>query len=214
MKFGIRHSIGWLFVSVFPLLSGCGDGTATQPTPVADYFPHTLGSTWTYVLRDSTGHLQPDTLFVTAVKDTLVDQLPAVDFLYHGVSADPGSTQRSTRSVFEYHRLATFEDDWVCYYTTEGVLTFVRYKLPLKEGAMWDLTTPASTWHITYDVLAPVDVTVPAGDFHTCLPVRNIEHESDGPETDIEFFCDGIGLVRRLDMFSSSDEVLIAYHIE
>ena len=212
---GLHSPVAFILLAavVAMVIEGCGDDGSPAPEHEADYFPYSVGSTWTYVYTDSTGVQEPDTLFVSVVKDTLVAQARAAKLLFESHWEGPsGPGEPPNIILVKSYRLVTREGDWVNFYANLGYLSFQRYKLPLTEGATWELEHPSSDWSISYEVLAPVDVSVPAGDFSACVPVRRTEHELGNTDTDTEYFADGIGLVKRLSECGYG-EILIAYHI-
>jgi hypothetical protein len=193
----------------------CGDDSVTESQPPEpDYFPYSVGSSWTYVWRDSTGGLEADSLFVSAITDTVVGGNKAVKLLFEEQHSGPGSDDGTSETVRVYYSVVVFEGDWVVFYGEDGLPTFTRYQIPLVEGATWDLEDPESPWHITYEVLGPANVSVPAGEFANCVPIRTTEHEIDGPEVDTEYLVDGIGIVMDQGQENGSGRVLVDYHIE
>jgi hypothetical protein len=193
---------------------GCSGDDPVAPEPEPDYFPFSVGSIWTYVSQDTTGALGSDTLFISAVAETFVGTAQAAKLLFeeHRMGpGDPGHPPEPT--VTTYYRLVTREGDWVIFYGEDGLPTFRRYRLPFTEGASWNLEDPGSEWHITYVVLAPADVSVPAGDFGSCVPVRTTEYETAYTDSETEYFMAGVGVVMRRER-TGSGQVLVAYDIQ
>ncbi len=196
-------------------LGSCGDDGPGPGPSGPDYFPFSLGSTWAYVSQDPTGALQSDTLFVSVVADTMVGQNRAAKLLFKQQRSGPaGPGNPSVTSLSKYYLLVAFEGNWVNYYTEDGQLTFQRYRLPFAEGEIWDLQDPGSQWHITYRVVEPAEISVPAGDFAYCVAIRHTEYELGYTDSETEYFTDGVGLVMLSHEETGSALVLVEYDMK
>jgi hypothetical protein len=166
-----------------------------------DFFPTTVGSTWTYQGWMTYEQVDdPDTLFTTRTKTEVTEKttLFSGEEVSEFVNTDSTHTfvPFETTSVNVSRSYVRQDGDYILAYDSkDDAQPDTALALPLEEGKTWTIYSNADT-SVTALVLKRETVTVAAGEFKDCWKLEvTISTGGLGQKT-YWWYADGIGRVR------------------
>ena len=209
------------------VMSGCGGGGDTPPTPptAALYFPLAVGNQWSYQATDytvapataaahrrafnrRTGLMRPAQVAADYVV-SLVATATIENTTWFAASASFGDGTDSLR------RYVRYDGTGILWKPDLDSAAYYRLKNPIVAGTTWDVPNdPARTFRI---VAVGETTKVAVGTFANCLKVDDTITESGQPDDVLtSWFAPGVGLVREeersgLTLIYSSE--LKQYHL-
>lgn len=190
--------------------------SVTMPAPTEDYFPLTMGSSYTYKatgLTSDSYHLHVRHLEVNGLDYFYLENPDAIGSHYNealdGAYFCKDRSHVYTVSAGNERELHAVDPDnprsFQLIYNNQGKVGDELFAI-WKQGDHFSI----------YTIDSQVDVTTPASTFHACMKVKvesyHVEEESMASEVHFQYFAKGVGLVKleKGDICLELD----AYHVE